>query len=142
MEPSTCRPANRPISRGGLNFQRSLRIKVVIKFFVCTLLGDERGNMKFLPVRELRGRSAEVWKELPQEKEMVITRNGSPIAMLTPVTDKTLESSVDAWRKVRAQQALDRLQRNSFKQGTAAVSMEEIDTEIQNSRRDRKARCA
>ena len=73
---------------------------------------------------------------------MVITRNGSPIAMLTPVTDKTLESSIDAWRKVRAQQALDRLQRSSFEQGADSMSMEEIDTEILNSRRDRKARCA
>jgi len=32
--------------------------------------------MKFLSVRDLRSQSAKIWKELPAEKEMVITSNG------------------------------------------------------------------
>jgi prevent-host-death family protein len=39
--------------------------------------------MKFISVRDLRGNSAEVWKELPAEREMIITSNGRPIAILT-----------------------------------------------------------
>ncbi|RPI70123.1 MAG: type II toxin-antitoxin system Phd/YefM family antitoxin, partial [Geobacteraceae bacterium] len=38
--------------------------------------------MKFLSVRDLRGKSAQVWKELPAEREMIITSNGRPIAIL------------------------------------------------------------
>ena len=29
--------------------------------------------MKFISVRDLRGKSAEVWKELPAEREVVVT---------------------------------------------------------------------
>jgi len=32
--------------------------------------------MKFLSVRDLRGKSAQIWKRLPEEREMVITSNG------------------------------------------------------------------
>ncbi|NTW89032.1 MAG: type II toxin-antitoxin system Phd/YefM family antitoxin, partial [Desulfobulbaceae bacterium] len=38
--------------------------------------------MKFLSVRDLRGKSAQIWKDLPEEREMVITSNGRPIAIL------------------------------------------------------------
>ena len=32
--------------------------------------------MKFISVRDLRGKSAEVWKDLPAEREVVVTSNG------------------------------------------------------------------
>lgn len=34
--------------------------------------------MKFLPVRDLRSKSADVWKGLTAEREMVVTSNGRP----------------------------------------------------------------
>ena len=98
--------------------------------------------MKFLTVRDLRGKSSEVWRELPDEKEMIVTHNGRPIAMLTPVTDVTLEDSIAAWRRVRAQQALERIQRKSVERGTDRLSMKEIDTEIRKTRKSRKVRTA
>jgi len=39
--------------------------------------------MKFLSVRDLRGKSSQVWRELPEQKEMVVTNNGRPIAILS-----------------------------------------------------------
>jgi len=38
--------------------------------------------MKFVTVRDLRLKAAKVWKQLQKEKEMVITSNGKPIALL------------------------------------------------------------
>jgi len=29
--------------------------------------------MKFVSVRDLRGKSADIWRDLPEEREMVIT---------------------------------------------------------------------
>ena len=42
--------------------------------------------MRFVSVRELRGKSAAIWKELAQEQEMVITSNGKPIAFSVRTT--------------------------------------------------------
>ena len=90
--------------------------------------------MKFLSVRDLRGKSAEVWRELPDEKEMVITNNGRPVAVLTAVDEASLESSIAAWRQVRAAKALAALQLESVRKGTDSMTMEDIDKEIQEVR--------
>ena len=39
-------------------------------------------NMRFLSVRDFRDKSAQIWKDLPDEREMIITSNGRPIAIL------------------------------------------------------------
>jgi antitoxin (DNA-binding transcriptional repressor) of toxin-antitoxin stability system len=93
--------------------------------------------MKFLSVRDLRGNSARIWKELPNEKEMVVTSNGRPVALLTAVDSSTVEQSLSIWRRVRATQAIADIQRESMGKGTDRLSMTDIDTEI---RRVRKAR--
>ena len=54
--------------------------------------------MKFLSVRDLRSKSAEVWKGLSVEREMVVTSNGQPIAILSAVTGDTLEETLRAIR--------------------------------------------
>ncbi|MDP2682655.1 MAG: type II toxin-antitoxin system Phd/YefM family antitoxin [Deltaproteobacteria bacterium] len=38
--------------------------------------------MKFVSVRDLRGKSAQLWKTLSAEREMIVTSNGRPIAIL------------------------------------------------------------
>ena len=46
--------------------------------------------MRFISVRDFRTSSPEIWKNLLAEREMIVTNNGKPIALLTPLTDKTL----------------------------------------------------
>ena len=96
--------------------------------------------MKFLSVRDLRGKSAQVWRELPNEREMVITSNGRPVAMLTSVDETSVEQSLAAWRQVRATQAITSIQQKSMQQGTDSISMEDIDAEIGKARRSRRKR--
>jgi antitoxin (DNA-binding transcriptional repressor) of toxin-antitoxin stability system len=93
--------------------------------------------MKFLSVRDLRGKSAQVWKELPAEREMIITSNGRPIAILSAITESNLEESLTAFRQARAVEAVARLQRRSVEQGTDRVAMDEIDAEIKAVRKKR-----
>jgi len=94
--------------------------------------------MKFISVRDLRGRSAEVWKKLPKEREVVVTSNGRPIAILSAVNESNLEESLTAIRQARAAEAVMSLQRRSVERGTDGITMEEIDTEIQAVREKRK----
>jgi len=93
--------------------------------------------MKFLSVRDLRGKSAQIWKDLPEEREMVITSNGRPIAILATISESNLEESLTAFRQARAVEAVATLQRRSFDQGTNSITMDEIDAEIQAVRKKR-----
>ena len=82
--------------------------------------------MKFLSVRDLRGKSAQIWKELPIEKEMVVTSNGRPIAILAAITEANLEESLSAFRRSRAVEAVVSLQRRSVEKGTDKILLDEI----------------
>ena len=93
--------------------------------------------MKFLSVRDLRGKSAQIWKELPNEREMIITSNGRPIAILASISESNLEESLAAFRRARAVEAVASLQRRSIEQGTDSLTMDEIDTEIKVVRKKR-----
>jgi antitoxin (DNA-binding transcriptional repressor) of toxin-antitoxin stability system len=94
--------------------------------------------MKFISVRDLRGKSAGVWKDLPAEREMVVTSNGRPIAILSAVNESSLEESLSAIRRARASEAVVALQRRSVERGTDGITAEEIDAEIKAVRAKRK----
>lgn len=94
--------------------------------------------MKFISVRDLRTSPAQIWKALPDEKEMVITNNGRPIALLTPVSDETLEETVRAMRRAQAMNAIKEMQLYSMKTGVSSMTAGEIDDEIRETRKSRK----
>jgi len=94
--------------------------------------------MKFISVRDLRGKSAEVWKNLPAEREVVVTSNGRPIAILSAVNESNLEESLSAIRQARSAEAVMNLQRRSVERGTDGITMEEINAEIKAVRGKRK----
>jgi len=93
--------------------------------------------MRFLSVRDLRGKSAQIWKDLPSEREMVITSNGRPIAILAAISEATLEESIAAFRQARSLEAVASLQRRSVEQGTDKITMDEIEAEIKAVRKKR-----
>ncbi len=93
--------------------------------------------MKFLSVRDLRGKSAKIWKDLSREKEMVVTSNGRPVAILSSISESNLEEYLTALRQARAIHAVNDLQRKSVEKGTDQLTPEEINKEIKASRRKR-----
>jgi len=96
--------------------------------------------VKFVTVRDLRTSPAQVWKALPGEQQIVITNNGKPIALLTPVSDATLEETLSTVRRVRAMQAVRRAQASAAKRGLSGLTMEDIDEEIRAARKARTRR--
>jgi prevent-host-death family protein len=93
--------------------------------------------MKFVSVRDLRNKSGQLWKELPEEREMVVTSNGRPIAILATISESNLEESLTAFRQARAIEAVASLQRRSVEQGTDKISRDEINAEIKAVRKNR-----
>ncbi|MCD6120422.1 MAG: type II toxin-antitoxin system prevent-host-death family antitoxin [Spirochaetales bacterium] len=92
--------------------------------------------MKFITVRDLRNSPAKIWKELPEEQEMVITNNGRPIALLTPITDTNLEETLSTIRRVKAINAVEIMQQKSIKNKNNELTMAEIKEEIEGVRRN------
>jgi len=91
--------------------------------------------VKFISVRDLRGKSAEVWRALPAEREMVVTSNGRPVAILASVNDSNVEESLSAFRRARAVEAVATLQKASVAKGLDGIPSGEIDAEIKAARR-------
>jgi antitoxin (DNA-binding transcriptional repressor) of toxin-antitoxin stability system len=91
--------------------------------------------MKFITVRDLRGRSGQVWAKLAREREVILTSNGKPIAILSSVSEETLEESLAAVRRARAVAAVEKMQRQSVQAGTDKLSGREIDAEIRTVRK-------
>lgn len=95
--------------------------------------------MRFLSVRDLRSNSAQVWQDLPKERELIITNNGRPIAILAAINESNLEESLAAFRQVRAVEAVASIQSLSANIGTDRISSDEIDAEISAVRHNRSS---
>lgn len=93
--------------------------------------------MQFISVRDLRGRSAQIWKQLTKAKELVVTSNGKPIAILSATSGQTLEESLAAIRTAKAIAAVEAMQVKSAKTGRDRISLDEINSEIQAARKAR-----
>ena len=94
--------------------------------------------MKFLSVRDLKTKSSQVWKELAGQKEMIVTSNGRPIALLSSINENNLEQVLAAFRRARATNAVASIQYESTQKGTDKISIDEINAEIGAVRSKRK----
>jgi antitoxin (DNA-binding transcriptional repressor) of toxin-antitoxin stability system len=94
--------------------------------------------MKFITVRDLRGRPGEVWSKLARDKDLVLTSNGKPIAILSAVSEETLEGSLAALRQTRAVTAAEAMQSESIAAGTDKMTLGEINAEIAAARKARR----
>jgi len=94
--------------------------------------------VKFVTVRELRGRTSELWDELERQRELIVTNNGKPVAILSATDAGSLERSLRNIRRCRAADALSGLQRDAARRGLDQLTMDEVDEEIRAFRNDRE----
>ena len=94
--------------------------------------------MNLVPSRDLRVRPAQVWKTLRDRKEIVITNNGTPVAIMSAVNAATFEDTLRAIRRARALDALGRIHRAAVASGRSKMTDAEIDAEIKAARKQRR----
>jgi len=94
--------------------------------------------MKFIASRELRINPGAVWKRLREEKDLVITSNGKPVAMLTSAEEDNLEEILATLRQGRAQAAVAHLQQAAVARGLDTLTDEAIEDVIRKTRRERR----
>ena len=64
--------------------------------------------MKFMSIRDLRANTRRLREDLDRGREIVITANGQPFALMTRVNPDRIEDEVLAIRRARARAALSR----------------------------------
>lgn len=94
--------------------------------------------MKFITVRDLRGHPGQVWDQLARERDLVLTSNGKPVAILSAVSEDNLEESLVAMRRARAVTAVEKIQSRSVETGKDKLSIEEIQDEVRAVRKARR----
>lgn len=94
--------------------------------------------MEFVTIRDLRLKPGDVWDKLRQQREIILTSNGRPVAVIADVREDDVEETVAALRRARAQAAVSRLRRAAAASGQERLSTAEIEAEIAQVRRERR----
>ena len=94
--------------------------------------------MKFTSIRDFRSQPKKIWKELKKDNEMVMTFNGKPFALLTPLSENNFEETILTIRKAKAIYSAQKMQEISISQGINTMTAEEINSEISDTRKHNK----
>ena len=86
---------------------------------------------------DLKKKPASQWLKSAGKKDLIITSNGQPVALLLRIAAASVESTRSLLRSVRALQAQAALQQVAATNGTAALTTPDIDAEIAAARRAR-----
>ncbi len=95
--------------------------------------------MKFITIRDLRSNTSQLREDLDAEREVVVTANGRPFAVMTRVDGDSVEEEVNAIRSARAKAAVSRIRDNARKEGLDRLSMNQIDAIVARSRQEKGA---
>jgi antitoxin (DNA-binding transcriptional repressor) of toxin-antitoxin stability system len=93
--------------------------------------------MKFISIRDLRSDTAGLRRDLQADREIIITANGKPIAVMTR-TDN-VEEEILAIRRARARAAVGRMRARAVTEGLDRLTMDQIDGIVSRARRERRA---
>ena len=96
--------------------------------------------MRIVTVRDLRTHTRRMGEWLSEGEAVVVTSNGKPIAVLSPVTEDAVESEITALRQARAVRAFAALQQKAHTIGLDQLSEKDIDQEISEARKGRTGR--
>jgi hypothetical protein len=94
--------------------------------------------MRFIQSKDFRLSPGSIWKLLAREKELIITSNGRPIAVLSFTDEDSVEETLEALRRAKAEISLKELRKSAIGNGTDKLSEKDIDHEIKKYRREKR----
>ena len=89
---------------------------------------------------ELKKKPASQWLKTGRKDDLIITSKGQPVAVLMRIGANSLKSIRSLLRSVRALQAQAALQDAAAANGTATLSISDVDAEIAAARRSHRKR--
>jgi len=97
------------------------------------------GYMEIITVRDLRLRPGDIWRRLKDRRELVLTSNGRPVALMIGVAgDEDIDATLRAVRRALTQAAVSRMRVSAARSGADRLSKEAIDDEIAAARLERR----
>ena len=58
--------------------------------------------MEYVTIRDLRLKPGEVWEKLRRQRELILTSNGRPVAVISDVNEENVEETIAALRHAGA----------------------------------------
>ena len=95
--------------------------------------------MTFVSIRDMRTRPGEVWQQLQDEGDLIVTSSGRPFALMIAAEGEDVEALLLALRRARAQLAVSKMRRQAGEAGLDRMAIDEIDAEIRQARSERTA---
>jgi PHD/YefM family antitoxin component YafN of YafNO toxin-antitoxin module len=96
--------------------------------------------MEFVSVRELSKSPKDTFDKLGADGKAVITNNGRPQAILVKVDASSFENTLSMLQKLEFMQNLTELRLASRSNGSANMTLDEINAEIAAARAERQNR--
>jgi hypothetical protein len=93
--------------------------------------------MTFVSIRDMRTRPGEVWQQLQDEGDLIVTSSGRPFALMISAEGEDVEALLLALRRARAQLAVSKMRRQAGEAGLDRMTMDDIDAEIRQARSER-----
>ncbi|MCL2324685.1 MAG: prevent-host-death protein [Actinomycetia bacterium] len=96
--------------------------------------------MVFMTTRELRTNTRELWDALDEKREIVLTHNGKPRAIVISTDPAEVEETLRMIRSARAMKAWYEIRAQSAANGTGDMSLDEINEIIAETRAEMRAK--
>jgi PHD/YefM family antitoxin component YafN of YafNO toxin-antitoxin module len=96
--------------------------------------------MEFVSVRELSKSPKDTFDKLGADGKAVITNNGRPQAILVKVDASSFEKTLSMLQKLEFMQNVTELRLASRRNGSATMTLDEINAEIAAARAERQNR--
>jgi len=100
------------------------------------------GNMNFVSFRELRTSTSKINDMLIDDGKIVVTSNGKPKALMIQVSETDFEETLAVLNQVKLTRALNSIRAAAQRSGAAEMTLDEINMEIAESRKERRERSA
>jgi len=94
--------------------------------------------MQFVSMREFTAYPKETQAKLAQNRELVVTNNGTPTMLVIDITNRDFIRLTDYLHRQEALDILHQVQMASVREGSDTMTMEEIDAEIAAYRHEKR----
>ena len=94
--------------------------------------------MEFLSIREFTSSPRKTRETLKRSGKIVLTNNGKPSMLVFDIAGKNFENLIDTLNRAEAMRLLEEIQMQAARGSLYSMTMEDINVEVAEHRRERK----
>ena len=94
--------------------------------------------MEFLSIREFTAYPRKTRESLKKSGKIILTNNGKPSMLVFDIKGRNFEDIIDILNRAEAMRILEEIQMQAVRGGLNTMTLDEINTEIAESRRKKR----